>query len=173
MEKEIVLPQEISAATQNGTITIRGPQGMVSRFFKIVQIRIEDKKIKIALKGEKRKQKKLVNTTIAHIKNAIKGVIEPWIYKLKICYSHFPINASVSNNALIIKNFLGERKPRSLAIPKDVKVELQGDKILVKSCDIEKAGQFASNLELLTRIVGYDRRVFQDGIFIFEKPKGR
>ncbi len=78
----------------------------------------------------------------------------------------------VQGNKFIIENFLGERANRELEIPKDVKVKIQGDIVLVESYDIEKAGNFAGLLEILTRRKRgkKDPRKFQDGLYIIEKP---
>jgi len=42
----------------------------------------------------------------------------------------------------------------------------------VRSGNKYAAGQTAANLEQATRVRKKDRRVFQDGIFIVEKPTG-
>ena len=52
-------------------------------------------------------------------------------------------------------------------------VTVQGDKITVESPNKEDAGQTASEIELLTRISKKDPRVFQDGIYIIEKPENK
>jgi len=36
--------------------------------------------------------------------------------------------------------------------------------------NLEDAGQTAANIERATKIKGFDPRVFQDGIYIIEKP---
>ncbi|MEM3405643.1 MAG: 50S ribosomal protein L6 [Candidatus Pacearchaeota archaeon] len=157
---------------------------------KILKIKSNDKEDKILLKGnfdiikeknkivlfkEKatRKNKRDIKTIKAKIKNAIEGLREKYVYKLQICYVHFPISVSIKDNYLIIKNFLGEKKERKALILDDVNVRIEKDIIIVESHDKEKAGQTAANIEQATRITKRDRRIFQDGIFIIEKCKGR
>ena len=73
------------------------------------------------------------------------------------------------NNLLKIKNFFGETKERTAKLLEGVDVKIEGDILTVESCDIEKAGQTAANIEASTRVKKKDRRIFQDGIFIISK----
>jgi large subunit ribosomal protein L6 len=79
------------------------------------------------------------------------------------------MNVSVSGDQLIIKNFLGEKSPRTVKLKKGVTVKVDGDKILVESADKDLAGSMASDIELLTSKRNRDLRVFQDGIYMIEK----
>jgi large subunit ribosomal protein L6 len=99
----------------------------------------------------------------------IKGLKEPWVYKLEVCFSHFPISVAIANKQLIIKNFFGERNPRYVKLLDGVDVEIRGNIIEVRSHDKELAGRQAALIEQATRITDKDRRIFQDGIWIIEK----
>ena len=80
------------------------------------------------------------------------------------------MNVKADNEKVIIKSFLGETTERVAKILPNVKLEIKGTNITVSSSNIEAAGQTAANLEKATRLTGRDRRIFQDGIFITEKP---
>jgi large subunit ribosomal protein L6 len=118
----------------------------------------------------RRKDKALVGTFAAHLRNMVQGVQQEWEYHLKIVYSHFPIKAKVQGQEFVIDNFLGEKNARKTSIPQGVKVKVDGDQVVVTGADLEKAGQTAANIEQACRIKDRDPRVFQDGIYITSKP---
>jgi len=79
------------------------------------------------------------------------------------------MKVSIDKGVFTIRNFLGEKVPRTLKLKENVDVKVDGEMICVKSSDKELAGQTAACIELLTRRPGYDYRVFQDGCFIVNK----
>jgi large subunit ribosomal protein L6 len=99
----------------------------------------------------------------------IKGVQEGFTYKLKICSGHFPMSVALKGNTFEIKNFIGEKVPRTLKIKQGADVKIEGDQITVHATDKELAGTTAGAIEKLTRRPGFDKRIFQDGIYITEK----
>ena len=99
----------------------------------------------------------------------IAGVQKPYVYKLKVIGTHFPITVNQQGEEMQIQNFLGEKKPRKVKLIKEVTVKIQGDIVTVESADVEKAGMIASRIEQATRVRRKDRRTFQDGIYIIEK----
>ena len=79
------------------------------------------------------------------------------------------MNVAIANNELVVKNFLGEKVPRTLILKSGAEVKVEGDLIVVESVSKEIAGQISSDIEQLTRRTGYDGRIFQDGIWIIVK----
>jgi large subunit ribosomal protein L6 len=49
-------------------------------------------------------------------------------------------------------------------------VNVKGDIVDLTGANVEDVGQTAANIERATKIKGFDPRVFQDGIYIIQKP---
>lgn len=169
--QEIEIPEGIEANLDGTELTIKGPEGESKREFKIGKLDMEkkDNKIVIGKKVSTKTEKRLMNTLAAHIRNMIKGVQEKFEYKLKVCFSHFPMTVDVQEKEATIKNFLGEKIPRKVKIVPGVKVDVNKQDITITSHNKELAGQVAANFEMATKVGNRDRRVFQDGIFITSK----
>jgi len=173
LEENIEIPEGVTIAVDDNVYSFKGPKGENSRKFynPRLGITLEGNNLILRANAATKREKKLIYTMAAHIRNLIWGVMETHEYKLKICSGHFPMNVAINNNVLTIKNFLGEAVPRTLKIKEGSDVKVDGQIITVVSTDIEKAGQTAASIEQLTRITNRDRRIFQDGIFIIEKSK--
>ena len=169
--KEIKIPDEVEVSLKGNLLTVKGEKGELKREFKKDKLvfEIKDGKIIVGNKKSTKKEKKMINTNIAHIKNMIRGVKEGFEYKLKSVFSHFPFTIEIKDNTAIIKNFLGEKVPRKVNLPKGVEIKINGQDIIINSIDKELAGQAAANLETITKIKNRDRRIFQDGIFMISK----
>ena len=171
MKQEIIIPEDVEAEINQNNLTLKGREGKNIREFNLNGISLEkkDKKIIISCEKATKKEKRIINTSTAHIKNMIKGVQKKFEYKLKICSSHFPMNVKVDGNNVIVKNFLGEKVDRKVELPKNIEIKIEKDMVTILSTNKELAGQAAANLEKVTKIRGRDRRVFQDGIYIINK----
>jgi large subunit ribosomal protein L6 len=173
MQEILEIPSGINAEIVGNEIVIKKDNKEVKRMINNrISVKVEGNKITISSKKISKREKKILFTAKAHIKNALEGLTKPFKYKLQAVSVHFPMTLEVdkTNNMLIIKNFLGEKKPRTIKIIQGVEIKLNKDLIELESADIEKAGQVAANIEKGSKIRSRDRRVFQDGIFITEKP---
>lgn len=169
--EELEIPERIKVMLENNVIKVSGEKGEIEREFRCRNIRLSLENNKVIFRVDRctRREKKLIGTIRAHIRNMFKGVKEGFCYKLKICSGHFPMNVSVENNEIVIKNFCGEKVPRKARVLDDVSVKVEGDIIFVEGCDKEKVGQTSANIEQATKIKNIDRRIFQSGIFLIEK----
>lgn len=168
---KIPLPEGVTALVDANKVMLKGKKGEVSRSFQdpILKISIEEKTILITAKNATKREKTRAGAIDAHLRNMIRGVQEGHVYKLKVCSGHFPMNITISGNQFTIKNFLGEKFPRTLTVQEGVKVTVNGQDVLVEGINKEVASQCAANIEKLTIVKNRDRRIFQDGIYITEK----
>lgn len=174
MEK-IAIPSGISCELSNNILVGKKDGAEVRRDMKIPGIKVEIKGQEIVLscpKGNK-KDFKTIKSYIAHLRNLFDGLNKKIVYELEACNVHFPMTMKVDGKKLLINNFLGEKNPRVAAILADVDVQIKGQKITVSSSNKDAAGQTAANIEKATKIRSRDRRVFQDGIYIVERPGRR
>lgn len=169
--KEIELPEGTTAQVERNMLRVKGPKGEMERNFVHPKIKLSSENGKVILTSSKatKREKAVLGSFFAHIKNILAGVQEPHVYKLKICSGHFPMNVSVSGDELVIKNFLGESVPRKVALIKGAEVKVEGNEILVSSPNKEIAGQMAAKIENLCRVTNRDIRIFQDGCYIIHK----
>ena len=161
----------LTASKEGNVLVINGPKGAVNKKLDNprVELSVDNKEIVLTAKKSSKQDKAIIKTYKAHVLNAFKGCSEGFTYKLKICSGHFPMNVSVTDNVLTIKNFIGEKVPRQVRLIPGTEVKVEGSFITVSSNDKDKAGQTAANIEQATRRPGFDKRVFQDGIYIIEK----
>lgn len=165
---KIKLPENVTAEVNGNRVLIRGPLGTVEKDFSHTKVLIEllDNTINVYRFIRKKRDISVVNTVASKIKNMITGVVHGYIYKLKIVYSHFPINVKVQGGYVLIENFIGERAPRKARIIGNVKIEVKGDEVIVSGIDLDEVSQTAANIQQATKIKKRDPRKFLDGIYI-------
>lgn len=175
MKKElfvtIEIPEDVEFSLDENELTAKGPQGELKKTFNFgrLQITHEGNTIVIGSKKATKIEKKLMNTLAAHIRNMITGVKEKFEYELKICSGHFPMTTKQEGDTVVIKNFLGEKVERRARVLPGVEMEMDKEKIVLKSVDKDLVGQTAANFEKATKIKARDNRIFQDGIYIIKK----
>jgi large subunit ribosomal protein L6 len=188
---EITLPDEVDCEIDHLDVTIVGPDGEVTRrlwypdvtvFVQTVTEEVETDEgeaeereveaVVIESETDNAKTNATIGTFESHVRNMVLGVTDGWEYRMEVLYSHFPMQVNVEGKEVVIENFLGERAARRTGIHGDTLVEVDGENIVLSGPNKEDVGQTAADIEQLTRVSGKDTRVFQDGVYITEKPKG-
>ncbi|WP_049998031.1 50S ribosomal protein L6 [Halococcus sediminicola] len=173
IEQRLTIPEGASAEGERFDLTISGENGSVTRrlWYPNVSITVENDEIVLESDAEDAKTTATMNTFASHIENAFHGVSEGWTYEMEVFYSHFPMQVRAEDGDVVIQNFLGEKAPRRTPIRGDTTVEVDDERVTLSGPNKEDVGQTAADIEQLTRVSGKDARVFQDGVYISEKPK--
>ena len=169
--RQVEIPPGVDVTLDGGVLTVSGPKGTLVRDMRFPQIdlMVEGGEVVVSTASEKKRILAMTGTLEAHAKNMIRGVADGYEYRMKVVYSHFPIQLKQQGNRLEITNFLGEKQPRIAKIIEGVTVKIGNDEVTITGIDKEKVGNTAANIEHATRITKRDPRVFQDGIYITER----
>ncbi|MCX8196189.1 MAG: 50S ribosomal protein L6 [Acidilobaceae archaeon] len=170
--REVEVPEGVKVEVEGLVVKVKGPKGELARDFshaRGVVISAKEGKVIVESYFPTAREKATVGSVAAHIKNMILGVTRGFRYKLKVIYVHYPISVKVEKGKVLITNQIGEKDVREVNIPKDVKVTVSGQDVIVEGIDVEKVAQTAARIEEVTRIRGKDRRKFSDGIYIYAR----
>jgi large subunit ribosomal protein L6 len=170
--KEVIhVPQGVTVTITGSTLKVKGKNGELARSFpgQGITVKKDGNDVIVHADLPRKKTRAMVGTYGAHIRNMVQGVQEPFEYKMKICFSHFPIKTKVQGDQFFIENFLGERTARKARIMGATKIKVAGEEVTLTGSNVEDVSQTAANIEQATTIRGFDARVFQDGIYITSK----
>ncbi|WP_226010394.1 50S ribosomal protein L6 [Halomicrobium salinisoli] len=169
---ELQVPEDVSAEMDHLELTVDGPEGSVTRrlWYPDVDVSVDGGSVVIESDESDAKTRSTIGTFESHVENMFHGVTEGWEYQMEVFYSHFPMDVAVENGDVVIENFLGEKAPRRTPVHGDTDVQIDGEELTLSGPDIEAVGQTAADIEQLTRVNDKDVRVFQDGVYITEKP---
>jgi large subunit ribosomal protein L6 len=169
--RKVKIPEGVTVRIEGNLVKVTGPKGMLMRemYFPNVSLAIADKEMTITTESGRKKILAVCGTFAAHLQNMCTGVTKGYQYRMKVVYSHFPIQLKIAGDRIEVGNFLGEKRSRFARIEKDVKVALGSDEVTITGIDKEAVGKTAANIEHATRIRERDPRVFQDGVYTVER----
>ena len=169
--RTVIIPEGVKVSLDGSQLHVKGPKGHLSRNVRFPQVVVacEGNEVTISTESRRKEMVAMVGTLEAHTKNMCRGVSEGFEYRMKMVYSHFPIQLKLQGNRLEIANFLGEKKARYARIEPGVTAKIANDEVVLTGIDRELIGTSAANIEHATHIRNRDPRVFQDGIYIVQR----
>ena len=169
--RKVKIPEGVTVRIEGNLVKVQGPKGMLMRelYYPNVSLSFADQEMTVTTESGRKKILAICGTFAAHLQNMCTGVTKGYQYRMKVVYSHFPIQLKIAGDRIEVGNFLGEKRSRFARIEKDVKVALGSDEVTVTGIDKESVGKTAANLEHATRIRERDPRVFQDGVYTVER----
>jgi large subunit ribosomal protein L6 len=167
----IRIPEGVNVRMEGRVLKVTGPKGTVERDMNSpgISITSDGKELVISTDSSRKQQIAMCGTFASHAKNMVKGVVDGYNYRMKVVYSHFPIQLKVVGNRLEIANFLGEKKARYANLLAGTKVTVGNDEVTVTGIDKEVVGTTVASISHATHIRDRDPRVFQDGIYLVER----
>ena len=135
------IPKGTSVSVSSGVVSVKGPQGELSRSFKpAVSVVVENELVRFIPKNDSLESRALWGTYAAHVSNMIQGVNKP--FEKQLIVEGVGFRAEVSGNSLVMS--LGFSHPVKLEIPKGLKVTAEKNVITISGIDLEEVGRFAA-----------------------------
>merc|ERR1712010_347322 len=118
------------------------------------------------------------NTLKSLISNMITGVTEGFRYKMRLVYSHFPINAIVPKDGeqVTVRNFLGGKQDKIIPMIGGTKVRLTPsgevkDELVFEGVDNAALSLCCARVSQVCKPGRKDVRKFLDGVYVSAKTK--
>ena len=171
---KVEIPENVKVVLKSSMLTVEGPLGKTYKNFRKIPVDIEinDNVVLLKAQGTRNSSYAIMNTARSIIRNLLEGVVDGYTIKMKVVFSHFPINVKIDGKRVLIENFQGERAPRVTKIWGETKVVPKGDDVIITGHVLTDVSQTAAEIEDGSRVKNKDHRVFLDGIYKFEKKKG-
>jgi len=169
--RKVKIPDGVKVSLDGAQLRVTGPKGQLSRNMRFPQVSVlvDGGEVTISTESRRKEITSMVGTLEAHTKNMCRGVTEGFEYRMKVVYSHFPIQLKLQGSRLEIANFLGEKKARYARIEGGVTAKVANDEVILTGIDRELVGTSAANIEHATHIRNRDPRVFQDGVYVVQR----
>ncbi|KAA0169546.1 hypothetical protein FNF28_01991 [Cafeteria roenbergensis] len=185
-QRRVAIPAKVSVEVKGRTVKVTGPRGSLERSFDHIRCVIEvtgKRGVMVSMFSADRRQLACLRTVATHIDNMVTGVTRGFLFKLRMAYSHFPINVDIEAGKggepqrVEIRNFLGQKRLRVVVMETGVtaiRSEDVKDQIEVTGNDIELVSKCAARIHQACLVRAKDIRKFLDGIYVCEKgPIGK
>jgi large subunit ribosomal protein L6 len=166
MSTSVKLPEGVQAQLDGNALVLSGKAGKARRAFDPRKVRVEVKGGEVLLQSD---SIPLLNAFASHVRNMARGASEGYEVKMQMLHSHFPMSLEVKGRQLLIKNFLGEKKPRYAVLAGDTKADAKGQELKISGPNKEDVGQTVSNIRSALKLGKRDSRIFQDGLYVVEE----
>lgn len=143
-----MIPSGVEIKISEDVLSVKGPLGEIFKKFK-KDIKIEIKEGSIVLTPQKNIKEgfALWGTYASHIKNMIEGVTKG--FEKKLIIEGVGFKAQIDGSNLVLS--LGLSHPVKTEIPKDLKVKIEKNVIIISGTDKERVGQFSSQIRALKK----------------------
>lgn len=167
----IALPEKITVAINDGVVSVKGPHGEISRGFDAVlfDFSVNSEGVAVTPKIRNLSTKALWGTYASHIKNMINGVAAP--FQKVLIIEGVGYRAEVKGDKIILH--VGFSHPVEMAIPKNVAVKVEKNKVTMSSIDKEALGAFAAGVRSWRKPEPYKGKGFRYENEVIRRKQGK
>jgi large subunit ribosomal protein L6 len=140
----VKIPDKISIAIENSSITVKGPKGQLSRSIPDnIVLTTEDNTIKVSPKTDSIKSQQIYGLYRRLISNMIQGVTDG--FQKKLTLQGVGYRSQVQGKNLILS--VGFSHPVEIAAPEGITISVEANtNVLISGIDKELVGQVAANI---------------------------
>jgi len=147
--KQIVLPEGVSATVNGSTVTVKGPKGELTKTFEpLVNINLEGNVLTFSAKDSSKHAHQMHGTTRAIVNNLVVGVTSGYEKVLKVIGTGYKFE--LKNGGLVV--YVGYSNPCNVTPKAGITFEVpKQDELHVKGIDKEVVGQQSAEIRDLRR----------------------
>ena len=171
----IKVPKGLKISIKSKIVEVTGKHGTLKRDFRHAPVQLEvvngGKEVSAKMYFAKSKHLSQLRSVCSHISNLFDGVEKKFVYKMRLVYSHFPINANITNGGKTVelRNFLGEKIVRTVNMLPGVIIEKSAqtkDELVLTGMDIDLTSRSAALIRQSCLSKNKDIRKFLDGVYV-------
>jgi large subunit ribosomal protein L6 len=145
-KKPISIPDGVQVNVSGATVTVKGPKGELSwsaHANMVIEVDSAENVIHVKRPDDSRENRALHGLTRSLVQNMVSGVVKEFERRLTVVGVGY--NASLAGNKLSLQ--VGFANTVVLEVPPLVNVEVPSQtSVIVRSCDKQRAGQFAAEV---------------------------
>jgi len=147
-KKPIIVPEKTEVTLSDGSITVKGPLGELSRSFtREVKLSRVDNAIVVSQNADTLVARALWGTYASHVSNMVQGVNTPFEKKLALEGIGYKVEVKGTTLALA----LGFSHPVVVPIPNTIKVVVEKNIITISGIDKAAVGEFTAKIRALKK----------------------
>ncbi len=166
----IAIPTGVTVEVNDGLFTVKGPKGELKREFKpVVTVNVNGAEVTLTPNRNDIETSSLWGTYASHVKNMIKGVVEPYVEKLILEGIGFKAEVAGTN----LKMALGFSHPVNVAIPAGITMTSEKGLLTITGIDKESVTQFAATLRAMKKPEPYKGKGFRYEKEVIRRKQGK
>lgn len=165
-----MLPEKTEVETRDGSVTVKGPLGTLSReLHSVIEVKVDGNQVTLVPKRQSNEANALWGTYASHITNMVAGVNKP--FEKKLILEGIGYKSEVKGDKIVFA--LGFSHPVEVEIPKTLKVTAEKNNITISGSNKEEVGSFAANLRALKKPEPYKGKGMRYATEVIKRKQGK